>query len=195
MSFSIHSASVGIMTHMLTNLSTVLDIAVSHAEANGIDPATFAAAKLTDDMRPLTAQIQFASDSAKGAGARLAGIEAPSFADTETTFAEMQERIAKTITFLAGVDRAAVDGSAERIVELKTRSGTRTFAGADYLQHFALPNFFFHVVTAYDILRAQGVPLGKLDYLGARDAAPAAEPAKELPEQVEATTPRFGQFG
>jgi uncharacterized protein len=191
MSLSIHSVSVGVMTRMLNNLSTVLDLAVAHAEANGIDPSRYAEARLAPDMRPLTAQIQLASDSAKGAGARLSGIEAPSFADNETTFPEMQERITKTIAFLAGVDRAAVDASADRTVEVKTRSSTRSFRGADYLEQFALPNFFFHVSIAYAILRAEGVPLGKLDFLGAR---PAPEPAA-LPDQVEASTPRFSQFG
>ena len=190
MSLSIHSASVGIMTRMLGNLSTLLDIAVAHAEANGIDPATYASARLAPDMHPLTSQIQLASDSAKGAGARLAGVTAPSFADTETTFPEMQERIAKTITFLRSVDRAEVDGSAGRIVELKTRSSTRSFRGADYLEQFALPNFMFHVATAYGILRTQGVPLGKQDYLGTRPSQKA-----ELPDQVQAATPRFSQFG
>ena len=190
MSLSIHSASVGIMTRMLENLSTILDLAVAHAEKSGIDPATYASARLAPDMHPLTSQIQLASDSAKGAGARLSGVVAPSFADTETTFPEMQERIAKTITFLGSVDRAEVDASADRTVELKTRGGTTVFKGADYLEKFALPNFMFHVATAYGILRAQGVPLGKQDYLGSR---PKAE--VELPDQVQAATPRFSQFG
>jgi len=191
MSLSIHSVSVGVMTRMLNNLSTVLDLAVAHAEANGIDPSRYAEARLAPDMRPLTAQIQLASDSAKGAGARLSGVEAPSFADTEATMAELKERIAKTIAFLGSVDRAEVDASADRTVELKAGGGTRSFRGADYLEQFALPNFFFHVSIAYGILRAEGVPLGKLDYLGAR---PAAEETP-MPEQVQAATPLFSQFG
>lgn len=191
MSLSIHSASVGIMTRMLGNLSTLLDLAVAHAEKNGIDPNSYVTACLAPDMKPLSAQIQFASDSAKGAGARLAGIAAPSYADTEATMAELQQRIARTIAFLGSVDRAEVDASADRTVELKAGGALRSFRGADYLEQFALPNFFFHVSIAYGILRAKGVPLGKLDYLGAR---PAAEQTP-MPEQVQAATPLFSQFG
>jgi hypothetical protein len=177
MPLSIHASSVGAMTRMLGNLSALLDAAVAYAEAEGIDPATLVAARLAPDMHPLSSQIQLVSDTAKGAGARLSGIEAPSFADTETTFPELQERIAKTVAFLATVDAAAVDASADRMVTLKTRSSTMTFTGREYLTHFALPNFYFHVSIAYAILRANGVPLGKMDYLGNRPAP--AQPAEK----------------
>ncbi|BDA83659.1 hypothetical protein Sa4125_12010 [Aureimonas sp. SA4125] len=180
MSLSIYPSSVGAMTRMLGNLSALLDAAVAHAEAAGIDPATLVAARLAPDMHPLSSQIQLVSDTAKGAGARLSGIEAPSFADTETTFPELKERIARTIAFLGTVDVAAVDASQDRIVTLKTRSSTMTFTGSDYLTHFALPNFYFHVSIAYAILRANGVPIGKMDYLGNRPAAPQPEKQVQL---------------
>jgi len=125
-------------------------------------------ARLAPDMLTLAGQIQRASDSAKGAAARLAGIENPSFADDETTFADLQERIVKTRRFLEGVSAEQIDGSAARSIELNL--GTKvTFRGDDYLLNFALPNFYFHVTTAYDILRHSGVPVGKMDYLGKVD--------------------------
>jgi hypothetical protein len=116
-------------------------------------------------MHPLNRQIQIASDAAKGGGARLAGIEAPSMPDTETTFPELQARIAATIAFLESLKREQIDGQEERTIELKFPNGAMTFSGRDFLFQFALPNFMFHVVTAYDILRARGAPLGKMDFL------------------------------
>ena len=147
-------------------LSAILDKAVAHAEAKKIDPAVLINARLSPDMYPLARQVQTASDAAKFAGARLAGIEAPGFADTETSFDELQQRIAKTVTFLKDIDPAAIAGQEDREIVLKRATGDIHLTGARYLQGLALPNFYFHLVTAYDILRHNGVELGKSDYLG-----------------------------
>jgi hypothetical protein len=119
-------------------------------------------------MDPLPAQVQRASDAAKGCAARLAGIEVPSYADDESTFPALQERIAKTIGFLKSIRPEQLDGSETRVIELKLRANAVTFDGKSYLLGFVLPNFFFHVTTAYDILRHKGVQIGKMDYLGPR---------------------------
>jgi hypothetical protein len=130
------------------------------------DPAVLAEAKLIEDMRPLTAQYQMASDSAKNTMARLMGIEPPSMPDTETSLAELKERCDKTIAFIESVDPATLDGSESREVVMKFPNGMGyRWNGVDYLRNFALPNFYFHATTAYAILRAQGVSLGKPDYL------------------------------
>jgi hypothetical protein len=167
MSFTLYQASVPVFLRAFGQLSAILDKAAAHAEAKKIDPAVFLNARLAPDMYPLTRQVQAASDAAKFAAARLAGIEAPSFPDTETSFAELQERIAKTVAFLTGVDAAGIAGQEGREIVLKRAGGDVHLTGATYLQGLALPNFFFHVVTAYDILRHNGLAIGKLDYLGA----------------------------
>ena len=165
MSVSMYRASIPVLTRSLNNLSAILEKASAHAAAGNIDPAGLVNARLAPDMLTLAGQIQRASDSAKGAAARLAGIENPSFADDETTFADLQERIVKTRRFLESVSAEQIDGSATRTIELNL--GTKViFRGDDYLLNFALPNFYFHVTTAYDILRHSGVPVGKMDYLG-----------------------------
>ena len=124
-------------------------------------------ARIAPDMFPLARQIQMVSDTAKGAAARLAGIEVPSMPDTEVTLAELQQRIAKTADFLNGLKPAQFEGSAERNVEVNVGGGQKmTFKGATYLSHFALPNFYFHLTATYAILRHKGVPLVKEDYLG-----------------------------
>ena len=161
MSFSLYDASAPVFVSMLKNMRAWLD----KAAAEG-DPAVLVEARLVDDMKPLTAQYQFASDSAKNAIARLIGIEPPSMPDTETTFAELQERCDKTIAFLESADAAALGGSEDREVTIKFPNGMGyRFSGGDYLRRFALPNFYFHATMAYAILRAQGVSLGKPDYL------------------------------
>ncbi len=165
MPLSLYDASIPGLTRMLRNLSAFLTKARAHAEANGVALATYVDARLAPDMHPLARQVQIASDAAKGAGARLAGIEAPSMPDVETTFPELQDRITATIAFLDTLRREQIDGAEERVIELKFPNGAMTFSGRDFLFQFALPNFMFHVVTAYDILRAQGVPLGKMDFL------------------------------
>ena len=161
MTFSIYDASAPVFIATLTNMRTWLD----KAAAEGSEAALIEA-RLAPDMRPLPAQYQMASDSAKNAIARLLGIEAPAMPDTEANFAELRERCDKTIAFIAGADRAALDGSGEREVTLRFPNGMGyRFAGADYLTKFALPNFFFHATTAYAILRAAGVSVGKPDFL------------------------------
>jgi uncharacterized protein len=126
-----------------------------------------AEARLAPDMHPLTRQIQMASDGAKAGAARLAGAEPPSFPDVETTFPELKARLAKTVAYLETIKPEQIDGGEERTIELKFPDGSMTFSGRDFLFLFSLPNFLFHVTTAYDVLRNQGVPLGKMDYMGA----------------------------
>jgi uncharacterized protein len=168
MTLSMYSASVPVLVRGLTNLSAILDKAVASAEARKIDPAVFVAARLAPDMNPFTAQIQTASDSAKGAGARLTGTEAPSFPDNETTFPELQARIQKTIDYLQSLKPEQFDGAETRDVVMKFPNGEMKFTGQDFLLRFALPNFYFHLTTAYAILRHNGVEIGKMDFLGAR---------------------------
>ncbi|MGJ7495998.1 DUF1993 domain-containing protein [Variovorax sp. RT4R15] len=166
MSLSMYDASVTVFLHNLKQLSHLLDKGLAHAQATGIDPATLVQARLAEDMRPLSFQIQSASDASKLAVVRLTGVEAPSFADTETTFEELQARIANTRGWLQSVPREAFEGSEERAITMRAGATELAFVGQSYLLHFALPNFFFHVTTAYDILRHKGVPIGKRDYLG-----------------------------
>jgi uncharacterized protein len=167
MSANLYQASVPAFLQMLKSLSSILTKTAAHAEAKKIDPSVYVNARLAPDMHPLARQIQMVSDTAKGAAARLAGIEVPSMPDTEVTLAELQQRIAKTADFLSGLKPEQFEGSAERSVELTVGPGQKmTFKGATYLTHFALPNFYFHVTTAYDIVRHNGVEVGKRDYLG-----------------------------
>jgi hypothetical protein len=166
MSFTLYDASIPVFLRAFGQLSAILDKAAAHAEVKKIDPAVLVGARLSPDMYPLARQIQTASDAAKFAGARLAGVEAPSFPDDETTFDELQQRIAKTVAFLQGIDASAIAGQEGREIVLKRTTGDIHLTGASYLQGLALPNFYFHVVTAYDILRHNGVELGKSDYLG-----------------------------
>jgi hypothetical protein len=165
-STNLYQASVPAFLQMLNSLSSILTKAVAHAEAKKIDPSVFISARLAPDMHPLLRQIQMVSDSSKGGAARLAGIDVPSMPDTETTFPELQQRIAKTAEFLKSLKPAQFEGSADREVVLNIGGQKMTFKGAVYLSHFVLPNFYFHVTTAYDILRHNGVELGKRDYLG-----------------------------
>jgi len=166
MALTMYDASVTVFLHNLKQLSHLLDKGLAHAKASGIDPSTLVNAKLAEDMRPLSFQIQSASDAAKLAVARVTGTKAPSFEDTETTFEELQARIAKTRDWLQTVPREAFDGAEERAFTMKAGPTELAFVGQTYLLHFALPNFFFHVTTAYAILRHNGVSIGKRDYLG-----------------------------
>ena len=166
MALSFYDISVPVFVRGLGQLSHVLDKGLAHAQAAGIDPADLVNARLAPDMFTLAGQVQSASDASKLGTARIAGITAPSFPDTETTYAELQARVAKTIEFLNGVDRAGIDGAEAREVVMKVRGNELKFTAERYLLQFALPNFFFHVTTAYDVLRHSGVPLSKLDYLG-----------------------------
>jgi len=162
-----YQASVPVFVRMFGNLSAILDKAAAFAEAKKIDPSVLVNARLAVDMLPLSKQVQIASDAAKGAGARLTGSDVPSFADTETTFPELQARIAKTVDFLKGLDAAQFDGSESKEIVLTLAKGEVTFTGDAYLLNFVLPNFYFHMTTAYAILRHNGLDLGKMDYLGA----------------------------
>ena len=152
---------------MLGALAKVLAKGEANITERKIDPAVILSGRLAPDMLPLTKQVQIASDTAKFAASRLTGREAPSFEDNEQTFAELQARIAKTTDYLATFSAADLDGSEDRTIMRKSRGSELNFTGLEYLQRFALPNFFFHVTTAYDILRHNGVPLSKTDFLGA----------------------------
>jgi len=174
-SFTIYDASAPVFVRSLANVQSWLDKALGEGKGE----AALLEARLAPDMKPFPAQIQMASDSAKNAIARLAGIEAPSMPDTETTFAELAERCRRTIAFIESIDRSALDGAHDREVVMKFPNGMGyVFTGSEYLTGFALPNFFFHVTTAYALLRAQGVAVGKPDFLahlGAPSLIAAAE--------------------
>ena len=166
MSLSLYQASVPVFVRMFGNLSAILDKAAAYAEARKIDPAVLLNARLAPDMHPLTRQIQIASDAVKGCAARLAEVEVPSFADSESSFAELQARIAKTLEFVNSLTPAQIDSGEGREVVLKFPGAELKFKGEDYLLHFVLPNFYFHITTAYAILRHNGLDIGKMDYLG-----------------------------
>jgi hypothetical protein len=150
---------------ILKNLSAVIAKAEAHCEAKKIDPSVFLTSRLYPDMLPFTAQVQIATDNAKGAAARLAGVEIPKFEDNEKTFPELQARLDKTIAFLDTLTEAQFAGAEDRDIVLQQRSGTLEFKGATYLLQFANPNVYFHVTTAYALLRHGGVEIGKKDYL------------------------------
>jgi len=166
MTISMYQASVPVMVRMFGNLSAILTKAEEDAAARKIDPAVFLNARLAPDMHPLTRQIQIASDTAKLGVARLAGVDQPSFADTETSFAELHARIKKTVDFMASVTPSQIDGSEVKRVTLKFPGREVSFPGQLFLLNFTLPNFLFHVTMAYAILRHNGVALGKMDFLG-----------------------------
>jgi hypothetical protein len=165
MTISMYQASVPIFVRMLNNLGAILDKGKAHAQARKIDAHVLPASRLIADMFPLSRQVQIASDHAKGAVARLAGVEIPKYEDDEQTIEELQARIAKTVAFVGKFTAAEIDGSEEREIVVAMRSGEQRFKGMDYLLGFAIPNFYFHVVTAYDILRQNGVEVGKRDFL------------------------------
>jgi hypothetical protein len=161
-----YQASVPVFRQILGALSAILDKADAYAAERKIDPAVLLNTRLFPDMFPLMRQVQIACDQAKGCAARLAGVAVPSYEDNETSIAEIKARIAKTLAFAESFTPAQIDGTEERAVTIKLRSGELTFTGQDYLLKFVLPNFYFHATTAYDILRHCGVPLGKRDFLG-----------------------------
>lgn len=166
MAISMSSASVPVFVRMLESLSAWLDKAQAHAEARKFDPNVLLAARLAPDMLPFTQQVQIACDSAKFCVARLAGVEAPKFPDDEGTLADLKERVRATVAFLQSVPAAQIDGSEEREITVPRRVGPLVLKGEAYLKHNAMPNFYFHVTTAYALLRHNGVELGKGDYLG-----------------------------
>lgn len=166
MKISMYSASVEVFLPMLTSLSALLDKARASAEARKFDTGVLVNARLAPDMFSLARQIQLASDFAKNSTARLAGVEAPKMDDTESTFDELKARLEKTTTWIKTVAPAALEGSEDRDIRVPLRDRTLEMKGLPYLKQWAIPNFFFHVTTAYNILRHNGVELGKRDFLG-----------------------------
>ena len=166
MSISMYDVSIPIFTLSLTNLSAILDKAASHEQSKKVDPKVIPQARLIVDMLPLSAQIQIACDTAKGAAARLAGVAIPKHEDTEATLAELKARVAKTLDFIKTIKPEQLRGAETREVVLQFPQSTLKFNGLNYLTNFALPNFFFHVTMAYALLRKNGVDLGKRDFLG-----------------------------
>jgi uncharacterized protein len=165
-SVTIYEFAIPPMIAMMRSISKVMDKAVAQAKEKNIALQSLLDARLAPDMHPFPRQIQIMSDTAKGCAARLAGIAAPAMADTESTFPELQERIAKTIVFLESVSREQFKDAQDRQIVLKFPDGEMKFSGRDYLAGFALPNFYFHATTAYDILRHNGIDIGKRDFLG-----------------------------
>ena len=166
MTLSMYQASVPVFTTRLQAMAKLLTKSEAYAVERKIDPLVLVNARLAPDMHPLIRQIQFATDHAKGAPSRLAGQVPPKFEDNETTFADLQARIAKTIAHLETFSAADIDGSDDRIIEMKVGQRELKFPGTVYLLAFAMPNFYFHITTAYNILRHNGVPLGKMDFMG-----------------------------
>ena len=158
---------VPFFTHSLTALAAILDKAEAFADARKIKPDVLPQLRLVADMLPLWRQVTIACDHAKGACARLAGLDVPSFADTETTIAELKERVTRTIAFLATIPADAYDAAEARMITVKAGQRELTFPAAQYYHSYAIPNYYFHMVTAYSILRANGVTIGKTDFLGA----------------------------
>jgi len=168
MTISMYDASVPVIRQMLTALSDVLAKAEAHAAARKIEPAALLQARLFPDMLPFVRQVQIACDFAKSIPSRLAGVDVPAYDDTEQSFEELRSRIARTLAFIDGIDAAAFDGS--DATEIVLRPGTakeRRIAGQAYLLNYGLPQFFFHVTTAYALLGHNGIEIGKKDFMGA----------------------------
>ena len=169
MAITMHKASVPVFAGRLGSLSKWLERALAHAEAKRFDADTLLVARLAPDMLPFAKQVQIGCDAAKFCVARLAGVDAPADDDSEKTIAELQQRIARTIAFVESVPASQIDGSEERAISVPMRGREPLqMSGEQYLLHFALPNFYFHLTTAYALLRHNGVELGKADFLGRR---------------------------
>jgi uncharacterized protein len=166
MKHPLHAFSVDVFASTLGNLSAILEKAAAHAAARKFDPAVLLGARLAPDMFPLTRQVQIACDIAKNSLARLAAREAPRFEDTEASIGELRARIARTIDYLQSLPANALEGAEQREIVVPTASRKLRFEGLEFLQRWAIPNVFFHVVSAYAILRHNGVDLGKNDFLG-----------------------------
>jgi hypothetical protein len=166
MKISMYDACVPPGIRMMANLAAILEKAAAHAEAKKIDPLVLVNARLYPDMFPLVRQVQIASDSIKGGAARLANQEPPSIEDNEKTLPELIARAKKTIAYLETLKPAQFEGSEDRTINWKTRTTERSMQGQPYLVHHVLPNLYFHVTTTYNILRHNGVELGKMDFLG-----------------------------
>jgi uncharacterized protein len=167
MSLSVHQSSVGVYRVTLEAFLGVLDKALAHAETKKFDPAIYMTLRLRPDMLSFRSQVQNFCDSAKNVSSRLAGVEPPRYEDDETSVAELQARVRKTLDYIATIDEAALDAGAEREIVFRLGPNKMKMRGDDYLLHFALPNFYFHLTTAYDLLRYAGVEIGKRDFLGA----------------------------
>jgi uncharacterized protein len=166
MSLTMYTATVPTCTRALNSLAAILEKASAHAEARKVAPATLLATRLYPDMLPLSMQIQLANDSARGGAARLAGVEVPAFEAKDRGFAEWIAATRETIAFIQSLKPAQFEGSEDKTVSWQTRSSTKNMQGTPYLFHHVLPNVFFHVTTAYDILRQAGLEIGKMDFLG-----------------------------
>jgi hypothetical protein len=166
MATALYELTVPMFIRGLTALSGLLAKGAAYAAEKGIDPATLTGAQLAADMKPLTAQVQFACDTAKGTVTRIGELEPVAMADTEQTFEELQARVAKTIALLEAVPRERIDGREDATVVLKLPNGEIPFTGRSHVLTFSLPNFYFHLTTAYALLRQAGVPVGKIDFLG-----------------------------
>jgi uncharacterized protein len=166
MKVSMHAMSVEVFVNALGNLSWILEKGANNAAQRKFDPGVLLAARLAPDMLPLTRQVQIACDLAKNSVARLAAQEPPRFEDTETSIEQLRTRIARTIDFIQSVPASALEGSETRDIKLPASERTLEFKGLDFLQRWAIPNVFFHVTTAYNILRHNGVDIGKRDFIG-----------------------------
>ncbi|NHZ34162.1 DUF1993 domain-containing protein [Massilia rubra] len=167
MTFSMYDASVPVFKQILTSLSAIIDKAEAHATEKKIEPAALLQARLYPDMFPFLRQVQVAADFAKGCCARLAGVDVPRYDDTEQTFADLKDRIAKTLAFINGLPQDGIEASAQRDISTSSGANAKHFKGQVYLAHYALPHFYFHATTAYAILRHNGVEVGKKDFIGA----------------------------
>ena len=167
MKISVHALSVDVFAHTLGQLSLLLEKGAAHATARKFDPSVLVNGRLAPDMFPLSKQVQIACDLAKNSVARLAGLEPPRFEDTEKTIDELRARIARTIDYMKGVPASSFEGSEDRDIKVPAGDRTLEFKGLPFLQRWAIPNVYFHVMAAYSILRHNGVDVGKRDYLGA----------------------------
>lgn len=166
MAISMYQASAPQFKKMLGNLTTILTMAEEHAIAKGIDGKVLVEARLFPDMFPLARQVQIACDQVKFGLARLAGVEAPKFEDTESTLPQLKERIAKTIAFMDSIKPEQIDGTEAKVIQFSIKGRNFEFIGEQYVLTWIIPNFYFHITTTYNILRHNGVELGKADYLG-----------------------------
>ncbi|HET6628180.1 MAG TPA: DUF1993 domain-containing protein [Woeseiaceae bacterium] len=166
MTISIFDQTVSALSRMLLSLDRIVAMAEEYAKEKNIDPAVLVQARLYPDMLPFVAQVRIATDTAKGAAARLSGTELPKWPDDEVTFEDVHARIRKALDYLATFKPEQFEGAEDKPIEMKFPNRTLNFSGREYILGFVLPNFYFHVTTAYNILRHNGLPVGKLDYLG-----------------------------
>jgi hypothetical protein len=166
MTFSMYSASAPVFTQILNSLAAIIDKAEAHASAKKIEPAALLQARLYPDMFTFVRQVQVAADFAKGACARLAGVDVPKYEDNEHTFADLKERVARTVAFIASLPQDSIEASAQRDITTGSGEKAKQWKGQVYLMHYSLPHFYFHATTAYDILRHNGVDIGKMDFIG-----------------------------